>query len=352
VVKAFVFAIPGDLDTPTGGYAYDKRMVAELSALGWRIDVMNLGEGFPYPDEDTKRAAETMLAGVPAGRPIVIDGLAFGVLPQIAARLRETHPLIALVHHPLALEAGVAPAGAVMLRESERAALACTRAVIANSPVTARTLAADYGVMPDRITVAPPGTDRPVRVERRAQPAAPVELLSVGALVPRKGYDVLIDALSALGDLHWRLTIAGDCGRSPETAERLKSDISRRALSEKITVEDSVTPARLAALYEQADLFVLASRYEGFGMAYAEAIAYGLPIVGTTAGAIPDTVPPDAGILVRPDDAAGLAAVLSRLINTPEDRVRLAAGSRAAAERLPTWRGSAQLFAAAIEGVA
>ncbi len=116
-------------------------MIAELRELGWRPEVLNIGEGFPRPDRaDATAGAAAHLADVPKGRPIVIDGLAFGVLPEAAETLRETHPLIALVHHPLALETGVAPDEAEQLRESERAALACTRAVVVNSPATARTL--------------------------------------------------------------------------------------------------------------------------------------------------------------------------------------------------------------------
>ena len=343
----FVFAIPGDLDTPTGGYIYDKRMIAELRELGWRPEALNLGEGFPRPNALTLAAAKAHLSDVPKGRLIVIDGLAFGVLPDAAQALRETHPLIALVHHPLALETGVTPEQAAALRESERAALACTRGVIATSPETARTLAAEYGVGAERITVAPPGTDRP-KIVRRNSADIPA-LLAVGAVVPRKGYDVLTDALATLLDLPWRLTIVGDCSRDPPTVARLKADIARHRLGPRVTIEDAVPAERLGALYAAADLFVLPSRYEGFGMAYAEAIAYGLPVIGTTAGAIPDTVPAAAGVLVPPDDAAALAAELRRLIAQPAEREALAAGARAAAGRLPTWRGSAELFAQAIE---
>jgi len=347
VVKGdFVFAIPGDLDTPTGGYIYDKRIIAELRALGWRPEVLNLGDGFPKPNALTLAAAKAHLTDVPKGRPIVIDGLAFGVLPEAAEALCETHPLIALVHHPLALETGVTPGQAVALRGSERAALACTRGVIVTSPATARTLAADYGVGAERITVAPPGTDRP-KVVRRNSADVP-HLLAVGAVVPRKGYDVLTEALSGLLDLPWRLTIVGDCSRDPPTAVRLRADIERHRLGPRVAIEDAVPAERLAALYAASDLFVLPSRYEGFGMAYAEAIAYGLPVIGTTAGAIPDTVPSSAGVLVPPDDVAALAAALRRLIEQPEEREKLAAGARAAAGTLPTWRGSAELFAQAI----
>ena len=139
----FVFAVPGDLDTPTGGYAYDRRMIAELRELGWRPEVLDLGEGFPHPSALTRAAANAHLRDVPKGRPIVIDGLAFGVLPEAAEALSVTHPLIALVHHPLALEAGLPAAEAVRLRASERAALAQTRHVIATSSSTARLLIAD-----------------------------------------------------------------------------------------------------------------------------------------------------------------------------------------------------------------
>lgn len=343
----FVFAIPGDLDTPTGGYIYDKRMIAELRELGWRPEVLDLGDGFPRPNALTRAAAKAHLTDVPKGRPIVIDGLAFGVLPEAAQILRETHPLIALVHHPLALETGVSAKDGVALRESERAALACTRRVIVTSPSTARTLAADYGVSAERITVAPPGTDRPAFVRRNS--AASLSLLAVGAVVPRKGYDVLVEALAGLLGLPWRLIIVGDCSRDPACAARLHADVERLQLRTRVAIEDAAAAERLAALYAAADLFVLPSRHEGFGMAFAEAIAHGLPVIGTTAGAIPDTVPAAARILVPPDDAPALAAALRRLIEHPGEREHLAAGARAAAATLPTWRGSAELFSQAIE---
>ena len=349
-----VFAVPGDLDTPTGGYAYDKRMIAELGALGWRVEALNIGEGFPHPSAAARSKAEALLAAVPAGRPIVIDGLALGVLPEAAARLSASHPLIALIHHPLALETGVGAEEAVALRDSERAALSAVRAVVANSATTARVLSGDYDVPADRITVAPPGTDRPAitvapRGDRNPDEVA---LLAVGSAVPRKGYDVLCAALAGLMPLRWRLTIAGDMGRDPETAARLKADIARFGLERRVTIEPAVTRDRLATLYATADLFVLPSRYEGFGMAFAEAIAHGLPVIGTTAGAIPATVPLSAGVLVPPDDLAALMAALRRLIASDAERARLSAGARAASAQLPTWRGSAALFSAAIERVA
>ena len=135
-----------------------------------------------------------------------------------------------------------------------------------------------------------------------------MRLLAVGAVVPRKGYDVLVAALATLTDLPWQLTIAGDRTRDRDTAAQLEADIARHGLGDRIAVLGAVSPQRLAELYADADLFVLASHFEGYGMAYAEAIAHGLPVIGTTAGAIPDTVPQDAGLLVAPDDVAAFAA--------------------------------------------
>ena len=116
MVREASFAVPGDLATPTGGYAYDRRIIAELSALGWRMEVVNLGDGFPYPAADTRATACARLVALRPGHPVVIDGLAFGVLPEAAEALRASHPLVALVHHPLALESGLSAAESACLR--------------------------------------------------------------------------------------------------------------------------------------------------------------------------------------------------------------------------------------------
>jgi glycosyltransferase involved in cell wall biosynthesis len=349
VSRNFVFAVPGDLLTPTGGYAYDRRIIAELAALGWHAEVLDLGSDFPRPSAAARAIAHARLAGVPQGQCVVIDGLALGVLPEAAQALRDSHRLVALVHHPLALETGLSPSEAADLRESERAALAATRCVIVTSAATARLLAADYAVSAERMTVALPGVDRVARPPRNSD--GPVALLSVGALVPRKGYDVLLDALAEVVDLPWRLTIAGDPTRNPATAAKLREIIAAKNLAERVTLAGAVSPTRLAELYAQADLFVLPSRFEGYGMAFTEAIAHGVPVIGTRAGAIPETVPAQAGILVPPDDRAALAAALRRVIGDGAERQCLAAGAQAAAADLPTWAQSAQAFSRALEAV-
>jgi glycosyltransferase involved in cell wall biosynthesis len=348
VIRRIAFAVPGDLSTPTGGYTYDRRIIGELRRLGFGVDVVDLGEGFPRPSAGTRAAVLAKLAKIPPGVPIVIDGLALGVLPELAG-LRGRNPLIGLVHHPLALETGLAPEEAERFRASERAALAGMRAIIVTSLAIARVLVADYGVSPDALSVAPPGSDRVPCVPGGSRDV--VALLSVGIIVPRKGYDVLVTALATLDRLPWRLTIVGDRRRDAQASARLDADILRHGLTARIAIEGAVSAERLAELYSTADVFVLASRYEGYGMAFAQAIAYGVPVIGTTAGAIPETVPAGAGLLVPPDDVPALAAALGLLISDAGERARLADNARAAANLLPTWAASASVFARAIEGV-
>jgi glycosyltransferase involved in cell wall biosynthesis len=350
VVKCVVFAVPGSLDTPTGGYAYDKRIMAELRHLGWEVDYLNIGEGFPAPDEATRAAARSLLAALPAGRPIVLDGLALGVLPEVAAEFASRHPLVALVHHPLALESGLAAERAASLRRSEQAALAEVREVVVTSPATAKLVASDYCVPAARITVARPGND-PVSLSARERNDI-LHLLSVGSVVPRKGFDILVSALALLADVPWRLTIVGDLTRDRTEAAKIQHLISQHGLAGRVETIGAIPSAQLAELYAKADLFVLASRFEGYGMAYAEALCHGLPVIGTTAGAIPDTIPRGAGLLVPPDDPAALAAALRGIIVDTEQRRSLSDAALAAARTLPTWRESAAIFAATLDKLA
>jgi glycosyltransferase involved in cell wall biosynthesis len=346
VVRRVAFAVPGDLMTPTGGYAYDRRIIDGLREIGWQVDVVDLGEGFPFPSEETRRTARAGLAALPSSMPIVVDGLASGALPEAMRELRASHRLIALVHHPLALETGLSREAAETLRSGEVQVLAHARRVIATSSFTARLLVSDYGVAADRVDVVRPGNDRKARAQGPGK--APLALLSVGAVVPRKGYDVLIPALARLSDLPWRLTIVGDLGRDPGAVARLGADVDRFGLAERVTIAGAVSAQRLEALYASADIFVLASRFEGYGMAYAEAIAHGLPIVGTTGGAIPETAPASAARFAPPDDADAFAAAVSRLIEDSTERARFGTGAWTAAAALPTWEQSAKLFAEAI----
>ena len=346
-MAAVTFAVPGSLDQPTGGYKYDRRVIAGLRQRGCEVDVIDLGDGFPRPTPETVLAALPRLRRVPSGQSIVVDGLALGVLPDAAAALRSSHRLIALVHHPLALESGLTRAEIGALRASERAALAAVSRVIVTSPATHRVLVADYGVPTEIITVALPGTEGEAGTAALRKPPKEganqtINLLAVGAVVPRKGYDVLIEALNQLTDLNWQLVIAGDCKRDRATAAELSTTIARKHLEPRVYLAGAVSEHQLAALYREADIFVLASRFEGYGMAYAEAIAHGLPVIGTQVGAVPDTVPAGAGILVPPNEAEALAAALRAMIADAGLREHCSDAARKVP--MPTWEAAAQAF--------
>jgi len=161
---------------------------------------------------------------------------------------------------------------------------------------------------------------------------------------------VLIEALGRLTDLDWRLVIAGDCTRDRDAAAELAATLVQRRFGARVRMAGAVSGQELAALHGGADVFVLASRYEGYGMAYANAIAHGLPVIGTRAGAIPETVPEGAGILVPPDDVVALAAALRTMIADAGLRERCSAAARAA--RMPTWEAAAQVFLDVLRTVA
>jgi hypothetical protein len=174
------FAVPGDLTTLTGGYVYDRRLAAELIRTGWSIDVLAWAPSFPHPSAADEDSAAASLAALPDSSLVLIDGLAFGALPELAEAKGRRLRLVALVHHPLALEPELSPEERDRLKQSERRALAAAMGVIATSETTAGMLIQDYGVAPDRLAVAKPGTD-PAPFARGSGPGARgPHILSVG----------------------------------------------------------------------------------------------------------------------------------------------------------------------------
>lgn len=331
--RHLVFAIPGDLDTMSGGYGYDRRMITELRALGWTVEHLQLPAEFPDPSEADLAATAARFSAVPQDTLVLVDGLAFGAMPQIALAERHRLRLVALVHHPLALETGVSPRTAARLTESETTALGATRGVVVTSPATARTLVSGFGVDHERIHIALPGTEK--AAPARGSEEGELLMLSVGSLTPRKDHATLVSALSQIADRPWQCRIVGSDRMDRACAQALRQQIVDAGLTERITVTGEI--ADVAAEYDRADIFALASRYEGFGMAFAEAMVRGLPIVGCRGGAIPDVVDERAGILVELGDVSGFADALASLIDAPQRRRNFADGSLAAGKHLPDW---------------
>jgi len=407
--RALYVVIPGDLETRTGGYGYDRRIIAGLRDRGWSVHVRRLDDSFPAPTPAAREHAKQVLAAIPDGSTALVDGLALGVLPAEVEREATRLTIVALVHHPLAAETGLDPARAAALEVSERRALAASRSVVVTSRATAARLA-DYGVGAGRITVVEPGTD-PAPLARGSTVNVPlstlsdgpstivpepsaishqpfdepsalshqpceVALLCVATLTPRKGYELLVSALAAIPRRNWRLTCAGSLERDAPTVARVRAQVCAAGLEDRVSLAGDLDAATLASHYDRADLFVLPTLYEGYGMAVAEALARGLPVVSTATGAIPDLVlgaartggaprsgrvrlpwperrrrQPDqpAGIIVPPGDVHALTDALSRVLGDSHLRAQLAAGARRVRDCLPTWDAAAAAMALALE---
>jgi glycosyltransferase involved in cell wall biosynthesis len=352
------FVVPGDIQTPTGGYIYDREVIAGLTERGTRVALHSLDASFPKPTPAALRAARTAFAGLAAGRVVVIDGLALPGLDRLLADEARRLAIVALVHHPVALETGLDPFESERFAALERSALKFAQRVITTSQWTARTLAAD-GVPIAKLRVVEPGVDRrktrgssdPKGTAGAATGHDTVNLLCVGTLTLRKGHAVLLEALNEIRDRHWHLTCAGSLLRDAQTVAAIQHQIERLSLRKRVSLLGDLDRDALERQYARADVFVLPSYLEGYGMALAEAVAFGLPVVSTTAGAIPETVPANASLLVAPGDSRALAKALAAIVDDPARRATLAANARAARAALPTWATAAGKFAAALDGV-
>jgi len=341
------FAIPGDLESRTGGYAYDRRLLHEFAALGLRTIVIPLAASYPYPDEAALVDTERRFSQLPDGSIVLVDGLAFGAMPECARKHAQRLQFIALCHHPLALETGLSPEQKEMFIQSETVALRCSQAIVVTSPATALTLQSLFAIDAASIAIALPGSDPVPFAPCDGQP--PV-LLTAATLTQRKGHDLLIDALASIAHLPWQARLVGAQHYDPEWSDALKLKVQSAGLSDRILFLGAL--ADLEPEYQQADLFVLPSHYEGYGMVFAEAIAHGLPVVATRCGAAEDLVPSTAGRLVPVGDCVALSAALSDLLQDLDLRTQLQQGARDASQRLPRWQSSAHIIYQLVQTIA
>ena len=345
-MRSVVLIVSGRLDTRTGGYLYDWRMAEGLRQRGWSVDVRQLDESFPHPTPTALANAAEVLAGLRDSALLLIDGLALGAMPEVieheAARLR----IVALVHLPLGADVSLEPPVARRLEAGERRALAAAALIIVTGKATIAMLDR-YDIARDRIVVVEPGTTRAPLA--RGSTGTPVQLLSVATVNPNKGHQILLEALAAIPGHNWRLTCAGSVTRHPSTADRVRATIRRLELEDHVALVGELDASGLHECYDRADVFVSASLQETYGMAVAEALARGLPVVGTTTGAIPDLVGADAGLLAPPGNIDALAEALARVIGDAPLRTRLADGAKHVRERLRSWELAVDEMTAALE---
>lgn len=354
---------PQDWASPTGGYRYDREMAAALMQAGWALELRHLAGHWPWPDAAALAAAALQIAALEDGTLVLADGLAYGVLDEVVQPHARRLRWVALVHHPLHLETGCDAAQRRQLRAQECRALQFARRVVVTSARTARDVAA-MGVAAARIAVVEPGTDaRPAPSgQQRSVPRqlGPVRLLCVATLTPRKGHALLLQALAGLAGQDrprgtkvpdWELHCVGSPTRDPATAQALRAQARAPALAGRVHWHGEVDDAALQAHYAAADLLVLPSLHEGYGMVVAEALAAGLPVLASDAGALAQTLPAAAGWQVPTGDLPALQAALARLIADPALRARLAAGAAQCGQRLPSWREQAARLAAVLDSV-
>ena len=350
--RTLTLLVPGGLTRCSGRYRYDRQIVQGLRALGWKVDVTMMDGSFPNPSQDALDEVDRVLAGHRDGAMVLVDGLVLGAAPEQIERVAHRLTVVGLVHHLLANETGLDPETAAVVAERVGQALRAATGLLATSFGIGRAIAA-CGVPRESIAIVTPGTDPAPRAEgSRSRPGAkrstPVELLCVGSLIPRKGHDVLFDAVAELRLLSWHLTCVGSETLASDHVAALREQIDISGIVDGVTLAGELDDPTLEQAFQKADVFVLATRHEGYGMAVAEALARGIPVVSTMAGAIPELVGFDGGSIVPIADAEAFAAALEPIVSDHAKRAEIAAGALAQGATLPRWADAAQAASDAI----
>jgi glycosyltransferase involved in cell wall biosynthesis len=338
-----------DLARPSGGNAYDRRMCCGLAAAGLTVHVHEVPGSWPWPDAASYAALADALSRIPDRARVLVDGLVASPAPEVVVPEARRLRLVALVHMPL----GERPAddGA---RERERAVLSAAASVVTTSAWARRVLLRLYSLPVDRVHVAEPGVDAAELAPGTATAGA---LLSIAAVIPGKGHDVLLDALATLAGLHWQCLCVGSLERDPIFVERLRRRVVAGGMDGRVRFSGPQAGAELAGSYSAADVLVLPSRAETYGMVVTEALARGLPVVAADVGGVPealghggDGVRP--GLLVPPGDAAALGDALRAWLEDTDLRRRLRRAARERRESLAGWSTTISVLANAIGGAA
>lgn len=340
-MRRIAFIVPAPFDAVSGGYAYDRRIVAGLRQAGMEVRVVELEGRHPLPDETARKAARAAMDGL-GDAVAVIDGLCLPAFDGL-----DVARAVGLIHHPTALEHGAPEPEREELRQIERRLFPATARLVATSQPTADGLVEAFGADPLRVAVVEPGTDDAPRATGSAAGAG-CRVISVGTLVPRKGHDALLRALARLHDLDWSLVVVGAADRDPPHARGLVALAEELGITQRVRFAGELRDAALEAEWAEADLFALATHWEGYGMAVAEALKRGLPVAITHGGAAAVLVKPAWGIVAEPGDHEQLSKAMRRIIFGRELRRAMADAAWEAGQRLPSWNAQAAAFAAAL----
>jgi glycosyltransferase involved in cell wall biosynthesis len=342
------FITVGDTRRLTGGYLYHARLFAELGRRG--VEVVEIVAADAPVDAQMAAVANFGERFSPnLFDVVVIDALARGVCERFVDRWRAIRPVAVLVH-----ELPSVAMGDESPREVEREAplLRADRLIAVSEH--GRGILMARGVPAERVDVVSPGCDRlPVDSqveESAARRRGALQVLCVAQWIPRKGIATLVDAWVRLGRADATLALVGETDADPAYSSEVLARVAD-ARPGSIVVLGSVDDATLVRRFRSADIFALPSRYEGYGMAYAEALAFGLPIVAADVGSVRSLVTDEAGLFAPPDDAQSLARMMARLLDGSTLRSRLARAARKRGAGLPTWNDTAQGFLRALDRV-
>ena len=325
----------GGTGRKTGGYMYNGRVIFGLRKRGFEIEEVVAGGASP---DEQRTAAPGFGSTFDPSRydAIVVDALArIALAPHLDLWL-SWRPVVALVHElPSVASGGSGPETVPSECDYEEPLLHADRLVAVSDH--GRNVLLGRGVSPGRIHVVPPGFDGiPEGVGPHVQGDGPVRALCVAQWIERKGILTLVEAWALRERKGAVLELIGETDADPDYAFRI-GDAIEAAPRDSIVVSGCVDDATLGASYASADLFVLPSRYEGYGIVYAEALARGLPIIACEIGPVPDLVGREAAVLVRPDDKEDLSAALDLLLGDPTLRTKMSAAASRRASRLPRW---------------
>lgn len=337
--------VPAPFDTVSGGYVYDRRIVAGLRDAGHTVQVVELAGSYPLADTEARNAASAAWAVLPDDTRPIIDGLALPAFADMSEALVARNAAV-LIHHPTALETGLSDVDRAALLAIEKRLFPVLARVIVTSATTGESLAKDFGVASERIRVVVPGTDGVPRSVGSGGPTC--RIISIGTLVPRKGHDVLLRAVARLFDLNWQLIIIGSPDRDPVHARTLVALAEELGIADRVQFAGEVVDAALEELWHTADLFALATNLEGYGMVVAEALKHGLPVAVCSGGAAGALVTPEAGVSCPPGDYINLSKALRRLIFGGKLRRVMADAAWQVGQTLPDWRMQANEFAQAL----
>jgi glycosyltransferase involved in cell wall biosynthesis len=346
--------VPDDIDdaaVPSGGNAYDRRVCLGLAEIGSSVHELAVAGGWPRPDAAARGSLARTLSTLPEDAVVLIDGLVACGVPDLLVPQARRLKIVVLVHLPLGDEVGASPSAEAELAALERETLHAASAVVATSSWVAGRLVAAHGLAADRIHVATPGAD-PAPLAAGTDGAT--RLLCVGSVTPTKGQDLLVEALATVADLSWSCDLTGPLSRNPAHVASVRSMIERHGLGERVRLTGPKTGERLEAAYAEADLLVLPSRIEAYGMVVTEALARGIPVLAAAVGGVPESlghapggrVP---GILVPPADVAALAGALRAWFSDSELRDALRDSAQRRRDTLDGWEVTSRCLAEVLE---